>query len=367
MLKSPIRTPGINNGVSRHQNIDPCHDENTPPNINTNSKGNPSTTKFNKNYNGKSLTPAHKDAELAAKDFLVNGDRAISSRVRPRWVLDEESLTCGRCRLEFDWMNRKHHCRYCGQIFCGACTSTKLLLPAEFGFNAPERVCDGCCTLLSASQSDLASGALHAQPTALELAPNSLQRYMNLPCSLSLGREVQKAAYSVYNMFHRRNMLHDTAVPAELLRRACGLVFLTVVKAGLFYGASVGSGILIRRNSSSSSNSSGSGSGTALEEGNGGVLSDMSNISTRLGGRGGCSKPAAVAARIAPGEEWLSAWSAPCAIQVLGVSCGLLVGCEVCDFVLFLNSEAAVDVFATSSSQFSLGAGLDVTVGLMGR
>ena len=106
----------------------------------------------------------------------------------------------------------------------------------------------------------------------------------------------------------------------------------------------------------------------------GGALADLTNIGAHLKEQ---SQARAAHAQAAPsssgagsspgGEDYLQEWSAPCAVQAFGCSYGLLVGCEICDYVLFLNSDEAVSVFATSSTQFSLGAGLDVTVGMVGR
>ncbi|PKU31189.1 hepatocyte growth factor-regulated tyrosine kinase substrate isoform x1 [Limosa lapponica baueri] len=47
----------------------------------------------------------------------------------PDWVDAEE---CHRCRVQFGVVTRKHHCRACGQIFCGKCSSKYSTIP-KFG------------------------------------------------------------------------------------------------------------------------------------------------------------------------------------------------------------------------------------------
>ncbi|KAF6017171.1 ZFYVE21 [Bugula neritina] len=61
----------------------------------------------------------------------------------PHWVPDNEVNNCQKCNKTFNFTNRKHHCRRCGQIFCGKDVSHKLPLP-RLSFVDPVRLCQLC-------------------------------------------------------------------------------------------------------------------------------------------------------------------------------------------------------------------------------
>eukprot|EP00759_Apiculatamorpha_spiralis_P034688 PhF_6_TR35745/c0_g1_i1/m.51911 len=59
------------------------------------------------------------------------------------WKKDEDATSCDKCRSPFSFFNRRHHCRRCGFIFCGKCTSGRMPVP-DRQFPQPVRVCDAC-------------------------------------------------------------------------------------------------------------------------------------------------------------------------------------------------------------------------------
>ncbi|XP_017858286.1 PREDICTED: hepatocyte growth factor-regulated tyrosine kinase substrate [Drosophila arizonae] len=76
----------------------------------------------------------HTFPELKEADAMFTADTA------PNWA---DGRVCHRCRVEFTFTNRKHHCRNCGQVFCGQCTAKQCPLP-KYGIEKDVRVCDGC-------------------------------------------------------------------------------------------------------------------------------------------------------------------------------------------------------------------------------
>eukprot|EP00736_Rhodelphis_marinus_P004464 Rmarinus@m.16165 len=59
------------------------------------------------------------------------------------WAPDESSSSCFSCNIPFSFWIRKHHCRICGQIFCGSCSSGRMPVDAN-EYQSSERVCDDC-------------------------------------------------------------------------------------------------------------------------------------------------------------------------------------------------------------------------------
>lgn len=61
----------------------------------------------------------------------------------PRWIKDKAVYWCKHCQTDFSLLIRKHHCRHCGQVFCGHCTKNKRAL-VKFGYVKPVRLCTKC-------------------------------------------------------------------------------------------------------------------------------------------------------------------------------------------------------------------------------
>ncbi|GMI32964.1 hypothetical protein TrCOL_g2964 [Triparma columacea] len=264
-------------------------------------------------------------AKLARDDWKINESKLNSASVNktlksggivaPRWVPNKEQNNCTTCNCQFDWVKRKHHCRRCGFVFCGDCSSHRSLLPAgtaakESDTKNPRRVCGPCHEAVKPLQDQLAMSSSNA---VRENTTTSKNRYLNSPVRFTMGAEIRKAAYIIKN-FHtglQSSTIDDRSVPLKLIRDACGLAILTVAKGGFLWTGRLGTGIVISRR----------GDGT---------------------------------------------WSPPSAIMLAGCGFGLQAGGEVTDIVIVLTSQSAVNAFS-GKGQVSLGAELSIAVGPLGR
>ena len=255
-------------------------------------------------------------AKLNMIDFELNSSRCRADSddfVGPRWVLDQEFANCNLCRSEFTILNRRHHCRFCGQIFCQVCSSKFMLLPKDFGMRDPQRVCTMCQDVLQPLQMGLTNDiANHLRTNSVDVVSGkcNVRRHFNLPFSLTLGSEIRKAAYSIYNLVGT-TILNDKGIPLNLILNSKGLAFLTVVKGGFIIAPKFGTGLVIAR----------------LPDGT---------------------------------------WSAPSAIGLVGCNYGPLVGGDLTDHIVILNTTEAVQAFS-GRGQLSIGAGVEVAIGPLGR
>ncbi|KZW02077.1 DUF500-domain-containing protein [Exidia glandulosa HHB12029] len=133
----------------------------------------------------------------------------------------------------------------------------------------------------------------------------------NNPLPQPLPKECQKAAKIFQSFVDSANHGLDGIIPRSVLEDARGFAIFTVFKAGFVVSARGGSGVVIAR----------------LDDGS---------------------------------------WSAPSAIGTAGMGFGGQLGAEVTDFLLILNSRAAVRQFMSAGS-VTLGGNMSVAIGPLGR
>ncbi|VVD05515.1 unnamed protein product [Leptidea sinapis] len=90
--------------------------------------------------------------EKCIEDLLRKSGKQPPSEHAAVWVPDNEATICMHCKkTQFTVLNRRHHCRKCGSVVCGPCSSKKFLLRGQS--EKPLRVCLQCYDELNRAQS----------------------------------------------------------------------------------------------------------------------------------------------------------------------------------------------------------------------
>ena len=345
------------------------------------------------------------------------------------WEYDDLQPFCTTCRAEFNPINRKHHCRMCGKIFCNSCSNQRALIPpssivlvpdsgkkakptryddASIRFSPdpdpdrmltyvdedqqllygkgleerfklarePLRVCHTCCAQLGPLQEELRNANSNAMRFN-HIDPTDPRRLFNSPLAFTLGHEIRKAAFTLNNLLP--------------LPKKMG----AVVDANAFVNQSP-SELQQCKDECSTMGPSLSGldgvriPARLLQQAKG--VAVMTVIKGGFGMGGVEFGTGLAVARL--GEHW----SAPCAIGTGGVSWGgtflvskwlghnndyfrispslrnsiaavfaALIGAQVCDHVFLLMTDAAVELMFSNSGSVQLGADVGVAVGPLGR
>ncbi|CAA7029783.1 unnamed protein product [Microthlaspi erraticum] len=132
------------------------------------------------------------------------------------WVVDASH--CQGCSSQFTFINRKHHCRRCGGLFCGSCTQQRMSLRGQG--DSPVRICDPCKKLEEAARFELR----HGHKTRPTKAGSSKRTVKNEDDVLSeiLGSsdvDVSSSSESVASSSSNKDMELD-ASPEEMRKQA---------------------------------------------------------------------------------------------------------------------------------------------------
>ncbi|XP_054166341.1 RUN and FYVE domain-containing protein 2-like [Oppia nitens] len=84
--------------------------------------------------------------QLQDSKLEVDGLKESTGKLKEAvWTDDKNSADCHQCSKPFSIARRRHHCRSCGEIFCGNCSNNEMPLPSN---KKPVRVCDSCHAFL---------------------------------------------------------------------------------------------------------------------------------------------------------------------------------------------------------------------------
>ena len=92
-------------------------------------------------------SPDEKAAFLKAFDKMLAMNKLEKRQLEqkgfaPVWIPDDQAPNCMDCNAKFTFVNRRHHCRSCGDCICKNCFRMKIAIPG-LG-DAPQNVCTKC-------------------------------------------------------------------------------------------------------------------------------------------------------------------------------------------------------------------------------
>ena len=142
--------------------------------------------------------------------------REVLEAEPPEWLPDSYTAVCMQCTSPFTAITRgRHHCRFCGGVFCRDCTKGRCWLPVKFRERNPQRVCDACYDRLDPLQGILINSISNAMQSAKHdvMDWTCTRGWLNLPVGLSMEYEIYKASsmlrsycqvqYSVFSLFYQ--------------------------------------------------------------------------------------------------------------------------------------------------------------------
>lgn len=260
------------------------------------------------------LEQAWKEMAQTLTEVNLGSVKEIIEAEPPKWLADSVASACMLCNVRFHpIMCSRHHCRFCGGIFCNECSKGRSLLPAKFRIGNPQRVCDVCCVRLESVQAYLMDQVSRAAqlPTHDLTDLSTLRSWLNFPWGQSMEYEIYKATNTIRGYNKVGALQPEKSIPDAILRQAKGLAILTIAKVGVMVTYNIGTGLVVARR----------------EDGS---------------------------------------WSPPSAISTFGIGWGTQAGGELTDFIIVLRTKEAVNTFS-GNVHFSVGAGLSAALGIVGR
>lgn len=86
--------------------------------------------------------------ERCVNDILTKGGKKAATEHAAVWTPDNDAPVCMACqKTQFTVLQRRHHCRACGNVVCAACSSHTHRVPGVS--KRAVRVCDRCFLKLS--------------------------------------------------------------------------------------------------------------------------------------------------------------------------------------------------------------------------
>ncbi|KJH41425.1 FYVE zinc finger [Dictyocaulus viviparus] len=109
--------------------------------------------------------------ERCVADLIEKGNKRPAKEHAAVWIPDGEAARCMACgRTQFNLVQRRHHCRACGRVICGSCSTHSYRIDSLK--KKPVRVCDMCFTRLTGVSNTMSPTTNGASALTRTLAPS---------------------------------------------------------------------------------------------------------------------------------------------------------------------------------------------------
>ncbi|KAL4240613.1 hypothetical protein ACF0H5_001404 [Mactra antiquata] len=164
---------------------------------------------------------------------LKESDAMFSAEKAPEW---KDADCCSRCRTSFGMVQRKHHCRACGDVVCQKCSSKNSIIP-KYGIEREVRVCDSCYDKINKStgsggkgEDDLPAEYLNSPLSKQSQVPQQkteaeIQEEEELQLAIALSkseeenkakeRERMRSTYGIYGNVNKESTISSSPEPAQ--------------------------------------------------------------------------------------------------------------------------------------------------------
>ncbi|KAG9341298.1 hypothetical protein JZ751_019400 [Albula glossodonta] len=141
---------------------------------------------------------------------LEQTGRTSSGTLAASWIPDQATAICMRCCIKFTITQRRHHCRQCGFVVCGPCSSKRYVIPNIS--RKPVRVCLLCYRSLQTYETY----------TATRKRVNSEGKNWSDEDELAATPAYESFIYNDAGEYSENHSSQQWATPEEYLQRSCG-------------------------------------------------------------------------------------------------------------------------------------------------
>ena len=95
------------------------------------------------------------------------------------WISDDKVDKCHKCDINFSFINRRHHCRLCGRIFCGYCCNQFAEIPKVL-----ERITDQSWNFFNETTQNRLCQTCYSEVKIIHDFPSEFYMFLEIPLTI---------------------------------------------------------------------------------------------------------------------------------------------------------------------------------------